>query len=128
MIELHKPKGSDIEELVTKVIQNDYDLEITAARETPIKQTVKDILLDERFGKEHAFEAMPCNHKEKTRLAVKNCERCKYNIAELWLENTLNNAVGNETLTTPTGIVSLKGLIVKRGRYDDCIGVQGHWQ
>lgn len=109
-----------------------YTQEIKRLRDKPIPQTLKDVLQDDRFGKEHAFEEMKCNHTDKNRLSMKNCERCQYDERELECETLIDNLNGNEKCTQldENGLPqekSLIGLKIMRGRYDDVVGYVWSW-
>lgn len=109
-----------------------YESEIKKLRNKPIPQTLKDKLKDDRFGKEHAFEEMPCNHESNSRFNIANCQRCKYNKREIEAENLIDSLTGTEEsmqknasgiLTTMT----LKRLIIDRGSMDDVRGYVWEW-
>lgn len=121
----------ELDDIIDK--KKTYDEEIKKLRDKPIPQTLKDKLKDDRFGKTHAFEEMPCNHKDNTRLDMVNCLRCQYNERELESETLIDSLTGYEkcTQTDQAGNPqekSLKGLKIVRGRYDDVIGYLWSWE
>lgn len=122
----------DIEKLEKKT--ETYDEMIKRLRDKPIPPALRDKLIDERFGKEHAFEEIPHNHKKNTRLSMENCERCRYNKTEVECENLIDSLDGNEQTTTrlPNGSAgpdrSLTKLFIHRGKYDDVIGYSWSWK
>jgi len=120
----------DIEKLEKKT--DTYDKMIKKLRDKPIPPALSNKLVDDRFGKEHAFEEMKHNHKTNNRWTMKNCERCMYNQREIECENLIDSLDGNEETvfqegTTPPVDVPLSKLVVYRGRYDDVIGFSWSW-
>jgi len=121
----------DIEKLEKKT--ENYTNMIKTLRNKPIPQALKDKLLDDRFGKEHAFESMKHNHTINNRFTMANCDRCKYNKTEIEAENLIDGLNGNETslvknLAGVTVDLPLSSLKIYRGRYDDVIGYVWGWK
>lgn len=120
----------DVDKLQAKT--DSYLSVITGLRNKLIPQAVKDKLEDKRFGKEHAFEELVCNHTDMTRLKMLNCVRCRYNKREIEAETIVNSLTGSEQTdyTDMLGVTTqktLSKLTIIRGSNDDVLGYQWEW-
>jgi len=124
---------SNFKKEIKKYDGKNFDAIITPLRNKAIKTKAKDMLIDETFSLEKAFESMPCNHDIYNKLNHKNCNRCKFNEREIWLETTLNELTGNEETEikdkngTSKPNQPLKKIQVIRGDLDDVIGINWVW-
>lgn len=93
---------------------------------TEIPTKIKGKVEDKNWSETFIFEEMPCNHDPNAKQHIKvNCEKCNYDKREFWLEDELKKMQGNETTTDMNGNTkTLDKIIVKRGRMDDCIGIE----
>jgi len=90
-----------------------------------IPNKIKSKVTDKDWSLDFIFESMPCNHTQGAKEYEKvNCDKCKYDKREAWLENFLENQDPNEKIKDQNGQdITLKNIKVVRGAYDDCIGV-----
>lgn len=93
---------------------------------TEIPNNIKSKVLDKDWSLNFKFEDMPCNHPIDAKDFLKvNCEKCNYDERETWLETTLSNQSLTEKIKEKDGTErTLSKIIVLRGRYDDCMGIQ----
>ena len=95
-----------------------------------IPAKIKDKVIDLDWSKEFTFESMPCQHEPNAaKHIIKNCEVCQFKEREIWLETVLTNIEPLEKFTNTdlAGVKTLKTLhkiIVVRGKFDDCVGIQ----
>lgn len=96
---------------------------------THIPNPIKNKVIDKDWTKVFIFEEMPCKHTQDALQYEKlDCERCQANEKETWLENTLAKQDPNATITDKDNkILTLSKITVKRGKYDDCVGIQCDW-
>ena len=75
------------------------------------------------------FENMPCSHPPTAAEFEKiDCLKCKIDVAEKWIEQTLTDTTGTETTKDKMGnILNLQKIVVMRGKYDDVIGLEWNW-
>lgn len=84
-------------------------------------------------GESKAFEEIKHQHNENpSRLQIKKCERCHFDIAEASLVEFIKDHTGQEKMTAKTlsGAVqntTFQNLKVVRGSLDDCIGWITNW-
>lgn len=95
----------------------------------------KEKFFDSRDDKPKAFEEIQHIHKEDpTRLQSKECDRCRYDLRELSMQEKKESIKDNETTSTikPDGTpgprASLRKMTVVRGRFDDVIGWALEWR
>jgi nitrate reductase beta subunit len=93
---------------------------------TEIPKKIKSLVSDLDWNNEFIFEDMDCEHAPEAKEHVKvDCQKCQFDKRELWLENHLDKLTGEETIKDKDNkIHKISKLIVIRGRYNDCIGVQ----
>lgn len=96
---------------------------------TAVPNKIKSKVTDMDWSLTFKFEEMPCNHPENAAEHIKaDCPKCQFDSRELWLENHLNTLTGQETTLDKDGNPKqLQKIIVLRGRYDDCMGIQTEW-
>lgn len=82
---------------------------------------IKGKVSDKNWNDVFIFEQMPCMHKaDAVEFEKIDCDKCNFDKRETWLEDTLTKQDVNEK----QGIKTLSKIIVIRGRFDDCIGIQ----
>jgi len=127
---IRKDFEKEIDDIATN--KKTYEDEIAKLRKKPIPQTLKNKLIDPRFGKEHAFEGIKHSHSDRSRLNMINCARCQYDQREIECENLIDSLNGNEEMVIkkqgqPDKDVTLSKLKIVRGRFDDFVGFQWEW-
>jgi len=94
-----------------------------------IPNHIKSKVKDKDWSLDFIFEDMPCSHTQGAKEHEKvNCDKCKFDKREAWLEQTLEAQDPNEKTTYKneqgkTITATLSKITVVRGSYDDCIGI-----
>lgn len=91
-----------------------------------IPQHIKSKVEDKNWSLTFKFEEIPCSHDIHAKEYEKvDCQKCKFDERETWLENTLTNQDANQTVKDKDGNdKTLSKITVVRGKFDDCIGIQ----
>ena len=91
-----------------------------------IPDKIKSKVEDKEWSLIFKFEEMCCSHPINAKEFEKvNCEKCLFDERETWLETTLTNQDNKENTKDKDGNdKTLSKIIIIRGRYDDCIGIQ----
>ena len=94
-----------------------------------IPSKISNIVKDKEWSETFIFESMECSHSDTASKSDKvDCLRCNCDSREIWLEDLLTTADLKETLIVGKKTQILKEIIVIRGKFDDCIGVEKLWQ
>lgn len=99
-----------------------------------IPNHIKSKVTDKDWSLDFIFEDMMCTHTQGAKEYEKvNCDKCKFDKREAWLEQTLDKQDVNEKTSFKddkgqTVTQTLSKITVIRGTYDDCIGIQKEFE
>lgn len=122
------------EQYLEKTKTDGYDKVIKELRDKSLSQKIKGMLVDEGFQlTKKGFEFMTHSHDNNpNRFNMQSCNRCKFNEREIWCRNMINEIPVDlkiDDSKNPGGpgllLVRIK---VKRGRFDDVIGITWSWK
>lgn len=80
------------------------------------------------FEKSKAYEEIKHQHEGKpTRLESKQCQRCKFDVAELSMVDFIKNLNVTKPFVDPDGSHTFVKMVVHRGHLDDCVSWDTLW-